>query len=104
MALFAPVVEQADAVHAGQAEVEYGGVVGFGAAEEGGFVAVVRGFGNHPCFLQDVREALRQFAVVFDDEDSHQRTSISSSLSGRPLKGSSEISVRVPSSCCRSIS
>ena len=101
---FAPVGEQRHAVHAGQAEVKHGGIVVFGAAEEGGIVALVREFDNHAGLAQVRSKALRQFAIVFDYQHPHQRTSISSSLRMWPLNGSSDTSTSIPLSSCKSTS
>ena len=69
----APAAEERQAVDAGQPEVQDDGVVGFGADEEVGLLAVggavhgVSGLANGVCQLA------RQGRFVFDDQDPHSR-------------------------------
>ena len=102
--LLAPVLQHRHAVQLGQAEIEHGCIIFFGAAEKIGLATIGGNFRHHAGLVQHTGQAFGQLTVIFNDQYPHQRTSISSSSSTRPVTGSRVTSISVSLSRRRSTS
>jgi hypothetical protein len=68
-----PALQHRDAVHLGQAEVEDHRIIGFGLAQELGFLAVGRMVDGVAGVAQGQLQLARQVGIVLDEQDTHGR-------------------------------
>ena len=102
--LLAPLLQHRNTVQLRQPQVQHRGVIALGATQEGSLLTIHCKLGHHAGLFQRNLQTLGQLAIILDNQHSHHRTSISSSLRTLPVTGSSVSSMSESLGSRRSIS